>query len=72
MCAFGWLWACNAPESDEDCLVYYDKCEMGCEPLCGTARARDKAERGGTCDIGCLDTATPECVFEDGECQWQQ
>ena len=64
------LLACG-PTSSDDCIVYYDKCNAGCDPQCGTQRDADDATRGGTCDLGCMDTGgTDECVLRDGECTW--
>ena len=65
-----WLWlvACG-PRSDADCVVYYDKCNSGCELQCGTAREAESVE---TCDLGCFDSGQPatddDCVVRDGEC----
>jgi len=64
--------ACAVLKSDEGCAVYYDKCEYGCEPLCGTITDRDRAQRGMSCDIGCMDTGIPDCVLKDGVCQWAE
>ena len=66
---FLFLISCNTPQSDVDCIVYYDKCNSGCEALCGTEADERKAERGGVCDLGCMDTGEPPaCILVDGEC----
>ena len=64
------LLACG-PTSNEDCVVYYDKCNAGCEPQCGSQRDANAVERAGICDLGCMDSgSTDECVLRDGECTW--
>ena len=67
-----WLMlSCMTPKSDSDCVVYYDKCNAGCELQCGSLQEAESVE---ICDLGCMDSGEPvtddECVLRDDECTW--
>ena len=67
------IWACDTPKSDADCIVYYDKCSSGCTPLCGTEKDEKNANRGGSCDLGCIDSGEiSDCVLVGDSCQWAE
>lgn len=67
--------ACGVRSNDQ-CVVYRDKCNNGCAWVCGSEREERRTTRGGTCDLGCFDSGDPpvdaECVAVAGECQWSE
>ena len=62
------------PQDDDDCVAFFDKCEAGCEPLCGTTYDRDDVNSGETCDLGCEDSDLDSvaCVLVEDTCQWAE
>ena len=61
------------PQTNEDCVVYYDKCNSGCDPICGTVAEKEAVESGEVCDLGCVDSGSQaECVLVDDACQWSE
>ena len=64
----------SKPQTDEDCVVFFDKCESGCEPVCGTISQRDDVNSGDVCDLGCMDSGLDDasCVVVDEACQWAE
>ena len=61
------------PQSDDDCVVFYDTCNSACEPICGTIYEKEAVESGNICDLGCItDTAEEqlECSLVGETCQF--
>ena len=61
------------PQSDEDCVTFRDKCNAGCELICGSVYEEEKVDN--SCDLGCSpdeDTAIPDCILIGEECQFSE
>ena len=57
------------PESDADCVAFYDTCNAGCNLQCGTIYEKERVDKAPSCDLGCVDSEDdPECLFTEGQC----
>ena len=64
----------SKPQSDEDCVTFYDKCNSGCDLVCGSIYQKQDVESQQSCDLGCIeseDSASPECILVGEECQFE-
>ena len=70
VCSFGCVE--KKPQTNDDCVVFYDTCNSGCEPVCGTIYEKEDAESGEICDLGCIDSGDEnlECVLVGETCQF--
>lgn len=71
------LFACfeRKPQSDEDCATFRDKCNSGCELICGSIDEKEKIENGDICDLGCMDSGAldvSDCILVDEVCQFAE
>ena len=60
------------PQTNDECVVFYDTCNSGCEPVCGSIYEKEESESGEICDLGCIDSGDEnlECALVEGSCQF--
>ena len=61
------------PQSDEDCVSFYDTCNAGCDLQCGTIYEKEAIDNARSCDLGCIDSEDdPVCIFTEGQCLFEE